>query len=131
MTEVKLSSGAKLEITLADFDLSKALYQAVLEEFKSMKIDEEEKIGVNLFKNVFCLGFSSKKIEFALWACMTRVLYNGLKVTKETFEPAEARGDYMDVCFEVAKENISPFTKSLYAKYYPILQDILKKNGLA
>ena len=122
-----LKSGAKLEVTLADFEKSRALYQAMLEEIKDLKVNFDDQIDVNFFKNVFCAGFSSKKIETCIWACMTRATYNGVKITKDTFEPEEARGDYFDIQFEVAKANILPFTKNLYAVFSQI-KDLLGKS---
>lgn len=124
MKEVSLPSGAKLNITLAPFKDSRALYQAILEEAKVLKLDPTAEIDVNLYKDLVCLGLSSKKIEACLWKCMERATYDGLKMTEDTFEPETARDDYMTVCFEVAKENIQPFTKSLYAQYADMLQKI-------
>ena len=125
----KLSSGAELKIQLAPFSDAKALFQAVLEEGKALKVNSQDEIDVNLFKDVFCSGFSSKKIESCLSVCMKRVTYNDLKIDENTFEPESARGDYMEVCWEVAKENILPFVKNLYAKYAPLLTGL--KNSQA
>lgn len=110
---MKLPSGAELRITLAPFSDSKALYQAFLEEIKGLKVESSTEIDTNFIKDIFCVGLASKKLEVALWKCMERALYNNLKITEATFEPVEARQDYMLVCFEVAKENIAPFTKTL------------------
>ena len=114
MTEdITLPSGAKLKITLSPFAVSKALYQACLEELKSLKLDPNAEVDLNLFKDLFCAGFSSKRIEQCLDECMKRVHYNDRKITPETFEPAEAREDYLQVCLEVALTNIRPFMKNL------------------
>lgn len=125
-----LPSGAKLKITLAPFKDARALYQALLEEAKVLKLDPTAEVDVNLYKDLFCVGLSSKKIEAALWECMKRVTYNDSRITEDIFEPVEARDDYMTVCFEVAKANIMPFTKSLYAQYAHILEK-LRNNGPA
>lgn len=117
MIEIKLPSGAILKVTVAPFADAKALYQAVLEELKSMKLNSDDDIGPMLYKDLFCTGFSSRKIESALDKCMTRATYNGLKIDGNTFEPIEARDDYFKVCYEVGKANISPFVKSLCAEY--------------
>lgn len=123
MKELRLPSGAILKIGLASFAAAKSLFQAVSEEAKELKISAETEIDVSLMKDMFCVGISSKKIEAALWECMKKSTYNGLKITEETFEPEEARQDYLTVILEVAKENLAPFTKSLFAQY----GDILKK----
>lgn len=110
---MKLPSGAELRITLAPFSDSKALYQALLEEVKTLKWEASTEIDTNFIKDVVCVGLASKKFEAALWKCMERALYNNLKITEQTFEPVEARQDYIEACFEVAKENITPFLKTL------------------
>lgn len=114
--EVKLPSGATLVITESPFDVAKNLFQAYLEEFGRLKLDPtvELELDPNFKKDFFCLMYTSKKLEACIWECMSRVTYNGLKVTKDTFEPTVARGDYISVCFEVALEHILPFMKSLY-----------------
>jgi hypothetical protein len=126
---VQLPSGAKLVITVSPFAVSRALYQALLEELKGLKLDPKAEIDVNLWKDLFCSALSSKKIEACLEECMKRATYNGRKIDSDTFEPVEARGDYFDVCFEVAKENVLPFAKSLYAQYADILAKV--KSALA
>lgn len=117
MKEVVLPSGAKLKIQLALFADSKALYQALLEEARGIKLDPEAEVDANFFKDIFCVGFSSKKVEACINKCMEKVLYNDMKVAADTFEPEEARGDYIQAIFEVAQENVQPFTKSLSASF--------------
>ena len=128
MKKVKLTSGAELSIALAPFADSKALYQACLEEMKSLNFDGTKELDHNFFKDIFCTGLSSKKVEQALTTCMSRCLYDGLKISDETFEPEKARGDYFDVIIEVAKENIMPFTKNLYAKFSPLVEMLVKSQ---
>lgn len=115
MKEITLPSGAKLKITLSPFAVSKALYLAALEEIQLVKLDANAEIE-SIFKDLFCLGFSSKKIEAKLADCMKRVTYNDQHITEDTFEPENARQDYMAVQFEVALANILPFTKDLTAQ---------------
>lgn len=121
MREVQLPSGATLKITPAEFPVAKALYQAVLREVRGINGADMK----DILKEVFCAGFSSPQIEACLWDCFKRCLYNSgggdLKITPDTFEPVERRGDYMKVCTEVAKENITPFVKSLYAEFLDFL----------
>lgn len=132
MREVKMPSGATLKVAPAPFAAAKALYQAVLEETKHVPIGSKTEMA-SVYKDLICIGFSSPKIEAALWECFKRCTYNGgkgdLKVDADTFEPVEARNDYLTACMEVAKENIHPFVKSLYAEYGPMFRTIL--NGQA
>lgn len=113
---IKLPSGAELRITLAPFAASKALYQAVLEEVKFLQLTSSTEVDFSLLKDLICVGFSSRKIEQALEECMKRCLYNGMKITADTFENEDARQDYLQVCFEVGKANIEPFLKALMPK---------------
>lgn len=114
--EVLLPSGSKLEITPAPFKDAKRLYQAVATELLRINIDPEADI-THLIKNVICISVASPAIEAALEPCLRRCTYNGPKITDATFETVQAREDYIDVCFEVAKENVGPFTKSLFAQF--------------
>jgi len=127
MKEITLPSGAILKITLAPFSDSRDLYQAFLEEIKTINFKSSVQEAL---KDLICYGFSSKRIEMCLEKCFKRCLYNSgngdLKIDKDTFEPEEARDDYLTVCLEVAKENVMPFTKSLYAKYKPLIETIKK-----
>ncbi len=101
---------------------------AVVAEAKNLKIDSQDEMNANFLKDIFCTALSSERIEEKLWACMARVTIDGVKVTPDLFESADHRADYFDVCFEVAKENVLPFTKSLSAKFRPLLERL--KGGL-
>ena len=124
MREVTMPSGATLVVNAAPFFDSKNLFQAILRELprSSVKTLPGDDIDVlNGLKDMICMVMSSKEVEACLWVCMARCKYNGLKVVPETFEPENARCDFTDVCVEVAKENIHPFLKNLYAKLEPLL----------
>lgn len=119
MKEIKLPSGATLKISVIPFAAAKALYQAILEEARSVKFDASTDMA-SVIKELVCVGFSSKKVEVTLWECMKRCLYNSgngdLKIDDSTFEPATARQDYSLICLEVIMECISPFMKGLSAE---------------
>ncbi len=114
---MKLLSGKELTTHPADFEVAKALYMTLMEEARGLKIDGKDDINANLLKDVLCTALSSKKVEAAVWKCMEKCLYEGSKITKETFEPVEARADYLEILLEVALENVTPFTKTLTQKF--------------
>lgn len=116
MREVTLPSGAILKVNPAPFTDAKSLYKAILAEAKDIKIDSKTELA-SIFKDIFCSSFASDVVESKLWPCMRRCLYNDLKVEESTFEPEKSREDFTQVCMEVAKENVSPFLKNLYAAY--------------
>lgn len=118
--EFKLPSGASLKYNLAPFKEGRDLYQIVIREMKDVPFNSKREIG-EVLKDLALIAMSSKEIEVAIWACLKRARYNDIKITEETFESVDARGDYMTVCFEVAKANLEPFMKSLYAKYGHLL----------
>lgn len=124
MRIVNLPSGAELKVSLAPFSEANALFKAVSAEAKNLKVSFETDVDVNLLKDIVCAAVSSDKIEACIWDCMKKSLYNGLKMSKETFEPEEARQDYYVVLLEVAKDNLLPFTKSLSAQFGDIMKKI-------
>ena len=126
MKEVKLPSGAILKIGLAPFRDGRELYQAVLNEAKGIDIDANQEIDSNFFKNIACYLFASKDIEDKLSKCFEKCLYDGQRITEETFEPEDARQDYFEVMILVAKENILPFGKALLSDYGHLFEEVTK-----
>lgn len=121
--KIVLPSGAILEITLPPFPVSRALFTAVAEELKNLKMDSNSDTDdIGFWKDLVCIGLSSKKISDALDECMKRATYNSLKIDADTFEPEEARGDYLEVCYEVGKSSLLPFMKSLQQKFSTTLK---------
>lgn len=115
MKEVSLPSGAVLKILTIPFAEAKALYQSVLEELRSVKMEKDGDM-INLIKEMGYIGFASKKVEVALTICLGRCTYNDLKIDAGTFEPEVARQDYSMVCREVIENAISPFSKNLFVE---------------
>jgi hypothetical protein len=109
MKEITLNSGNTIQITLAPFKEAKALFQAVQREMSGANLDAD------LARQSFLAFQCSEKVEQALEPCMRRVLYNGLKIDDDTFEPEKAREDYLEIRTYVIQENIVPFSKSLCA----------------
>lgn len=122
LREVHLPSGAMLKVQPAKFTDARALLAAVTAEFRSFAIASETQIAA-VWKELACIGFSSASVEKALWSCMQGCLYLPagsevpLKLAADIFEAVERRDDYISVCMEVAKENIGPFMKSLFALF--------------
>lgn len=130
MREVTLPSGAILAITPAPFEDAKNLYQAVLAELRGVPVSFSTDMAA-IYKELACIGFSSPVIEARLWKCFERCTYapaTGNDLTpqkmdrKTTFDPDDRRQDYITACMEVAKDNIGPFGKSLYAVYLAALE---------
>jgi hypothetical protein len=124
MKEFTLTSGAILKMGNLPFSVSKSLLQAVFEEIKSVKISSQAEI-LQVAKDIFCAGITSKKVEIALAECFKKCIYcdkrGELKIDDDTFEPSEAREDYIEVCTLVMKESLTPFSKSLFVQLKMLL----------
>jgi hypothetical protein len=123
--EVKLPSGSTVSFNdpPAPWEESQALYEALLEEGKRVRVSDADEI-FNVMKDVFCTAYASRSVKMAMKPLLARVLYNGAKITDATWEPVAAREDYYDLITEVAKENIAPFVKPLMQQFSPILAKI-------
>lgn len=128
--KVTLPSGAILTLYPSPFKDARKLMQALVEEIREIKVDPNQQVDVNMWKDFICAGLASQEIERALQPCMYRCLYDDFKITDDTFEPIAARNDYLTVVMEVVKENVLPFTKSLYAEFANIIEKLTPK-GLA
>lgn len=124
-TTKELASGAKLKINLAPFNTSKKLYQAILGEVKGAQMDPNQEIDANFFKDIFCILQDSGRVEAALWDCLGRCTYNDSKITEELLEAESVREDYLEICMEVTRRNVSPFTKNLFARYKGVLSQLV------
>ena len=118
-TSIDLPSGAKLEVFVAPFAVGTKLYKVIANELKSVSVGENLDLGnlgsldLNDLKSIFLQLLGSDALEAALFECFKWSTYNGLKVSRETFEPIEARGDYLPAAWGVLKINVTPFFKSL------------------
>lgn len=126
MNEIDLESGKKLRLSLASFSLGKELYQSFSEELLKLDVKFDDEMDINFLKNLILTFLSSKKIENCLWRCAEKCLYENMKVTQDLFENEEARQDYFEIMFHVAKRNLDPFVKALYAKYKDSFQKVIE-----
>lgn len=132
-------SGAILDLNIAGFAESHRLMKAVAKEFGSVKFstgetDLKKIMSMNLndemlnsLKDLVAQFLSSSEIEAALWPCMSRCTYNGLKIDAATFEPEKSREDFIEVAKEVLVLNLRPFSKSLLS----LLTSTLTKTATA
>jgi hypothetical protein len=125
---IKLPSGADLVVTPSPFEAARDLYQALMRAGLKLKLDGRVEIDYNFFKDVLFMGFSDKDIEHYVWECMKKAHYNKLPITKDTFEDVRARQDYIQVLFEVTKENVTPFTSGLYAPLKELMALMASKD---
>lgn len=128
--EVDLPSGSKLRIYNIPIDPATELVEAFAAELKMLKLDTSMTV-TDLFKDALCSAISSPQIKQRIFKCMSFCTYdsgNGeFKIDKSTFEPLNARKDYLFVMFEVGKETIGPFTNDL-ALLFSKISELLGKS---
>lgn len=119
---ITLNSGNLLTVNPPPFALANKLLKTVARELTAVSFDLDlgnvdlAKIApkdINTLKNAAFQLLQSDAVEAAVFACVERCLYNGQKITRDTFESPEARADYLPVVWEVMKASLTPFFKNL------------------
>lgn len=120
MNEITLKSGAILAVQIAPFSSGSKLLKTILRDLKDVDIQLENldltQIAgqdINTFKNAICQLLGSDALELVVFECMGRCTYNGIRIVRDTFEPENARQDYLPVAWEVIKVNLRPFFSGL------------------
>ena len=128
--KVSLPSGAELEMTLAPFMEGERLFSATAECLKGVKVDGNADVSdltsnLNSLKDMFLGCLTSQAMKEAILACLKRCTYNKQRITSwDIFDDINAREDYLAVCWEVVKFNLTPFTKSLISKFNEVTKNI-------
>ena len=128
--KVSLPSGAELEMTLAPFMEGERLFSATAECLKGVKVDGNADVSdltsnLNSLKDMFLGCLTSQAMKEAILACLKRCTYNKQRITSwDIFDDIQAREDYLAVCWEVVKFNLTPFTKSLISKFNEVTKNI-------
>lgn len=128
--KVSLPSGAELEMTLAPFMEGERLFSATAECLKGVKVDGNTDVSdltsnLNSLKDMFLSCLTSQAMKEAILACLKRCTYNKQRITSwDIFDDIQAREDYLAVCWEVVKFNLTPFMKSLISKFNEVTKNI-------
>ncbi|MGH9864499.1 MAG: phage tail assembly chaperone [Candidatus Acidiferrales bacterium] len=116
MTDIIAPSGAKVKIGMAPFADAMALKNAVARELAASGVKADAIDDLSGLLPALLAIDCSPAVYAAIFKCLVRCSYNGQKITENTFEDAEARGDYYDIIIACAKENLSPFFKNLASR---------------
>lgn len=113
-TEKVLPSGAKLQITTAPFAEAHALLKALLSASKGLQLKTDVfQMDVSVLKDVMIEAATSDGVESALFRCMERAAYDGIKCSRTLFDDAkigeQARADYYVIAWHVIEQNCAPF----------------------
>jgi len=123
--EFKLDSGAVLLVTMAPFEDSKDLHDAVLKSFLQAGLKEPTLNEMDMAPFILTAG-SSKEVERCLFKCGERAVYrhdgteaSSIGVSKALFDTPvigeKARKDYYPLFFKVAQVNLQPFMQALFS----------------
>lgn len=135
-----LPSGAKLSMQVAAWGIAANLRWAIAQEMKAVGMDfssgliqgllkaasledmTQKRVAilkllgneeVDTLKNLLMQLGGSPRLEGVIFDCLICCTYNGVKITKDIFEPEDARADFYPIVWEVLKLNLRPFFKSL------------------
>lgn len=112
--EKVLSSGAKIDVTLADFAAANALRKSLMRSLKGIPLGPEIfEQDVSVLADLFAQVGTSEDVERDVFACGQKVLYAGRKFDPSLFDDPslgpDARRDFLEVAFVIIKENVGPF----------------------
>ncbi len=126
MDPVILPSGRSLVIGLAPLQVAGKLRRVVASELlkvdvqvESLKIDMKLDVTkvdsktLNTIKNIICTALASEAVENCFFECALRSTIDGEKITRESFERPETRGDFLPAAAEVIRANLAPFFAGL------------------
>ncbi|AWI10313.1 hypothetical protein [Ereboglobus luteus] len=120
-TIITLPSGATLEVQIASFATGNSLFKTLCRELKNSGVLATSGLAlanlagkdISIIVGPVLQAAGSDDVEHCLWECFKTCLYNNTRITRETFEPEEARGDYLKAAWEVLKTNLAPFFKGI------------------
>jgi hypothetical protein len=116
---LQLKSGHTATLALASFTEASELRRVLAREIAAAPLEIGGDLAaimgkdVGVLKNLICQLLASEALEKQIFKCLARCLLDGQKITPQTFEPAEMRGDYLPLAVEVVKMNILPFFEGL------------------
>ena len=105
------------------FRLKTEIQKALLDN----KININEAMDEDLVSIILAID-SSEKVTDALFSCLVISTFNGIKITRDTFEPEEARYDLYEIFFYCIKVNVYPFFKNLLSRLSINFQTPLKEE---
>lgn len=129
MSEFEAPSGAAVVVNEGGWDEAVALRVAIagelananLGDFK-LTLDADAELDLAKLVQLALKVDASPAVADALFKCLGRCTYNGQRITKATFEPRAARGDYYPIAIACLKENIGPFFEPLLSKLSPVME---------
>jgi hypothetical protein len=121
---IEYENGAQLDVKTGSYAEAEELLSAYLEAIQGSPLvfDDPDAFKLSV-KGLISKAFISARMKKAVWACAARSLYRkagsegppAQKVTPALFEDVKDRENLVEVLYDVAEANLSPFSKGLYA----------------
>jgi hypothetical protein len=137
MSEIKSLDGRVIKINMANFDDTcdmKDIIEATLAE-TGLDLDSLElgkaslaDMDIDFILKPILKITSNKEFRKILFKCLERSSIDGEKITRDTFESVENRGEYYPIVLECLKVNILPFFAPLLSRFID-LKGLLKGVG--
>lgn len=110
------NTGVKVVIAPCSFQDAFRLKSAIQKALLKSGISLEEALDKDITSLVLAID-SDEEIMKCMFDCLKKSTYDGVKITMDTFESEEARGDLYDIFFQCLKVNIYPFFKPLLSRF--------------
>lgn len=121
MSILTFSNGSKADIKVLPFEQAMNLKNIFLKSISDSNLSPNEPL-VKLYAHIDSLPEFNKVVM----NCLERCLYDGKKITIDTFEPIEARENYYEIVLELLKVNITPFFKGLASRLQALSEEMAK-----
>lgn len=131
MTDVVFENGDKASIATLDFRLAIRLKNIIEKELVKNNFDisafsgGDMTLGVmqKILQIVMCIDASDEVFEIYM-QCFARCVYNGHKITENTFESIKARENYYELIKHLIEINFTPFFKGLASTFVDIIAKV-------
>lgn len=110
------STGTKVVINPCSFQDAFRLKAAIQKALLKGNVSIEKALEEDITSLILAID-SDEEIMERMFDCLKKSTYDGIKITKETFEEEAARGDLYDIFFQCLKVNIYPFFKPLLSRF--------------
>lgn len=110
------NTGAKIVINPCSFQEAFRLKSAIQKALLRNNVSLEAALEQDITSLILAID-SDEEILERMFDCLKKSTYDGIKITKDTFEDESARGDLYDIFFQCLKVNIYPFFKPLLSRF--------------
>lgn len=103
------------------------LKNAIVRELTNSNLTLEDLEGFNAY--AMQVLDSSEAVYRAVFECLERCTYNGIKINEDLFENVSYRPDYYEIIVNCLEVNLRPFFKSLNSMFTVLAERAKKKES--